>query len=262
MVYVHIFCKSFSKISYLFHIKPQTPFSPCKTLSHRKDPHSLLSLSHKNSPPPLSRLSRPTPLGFLLAILSDSRHALSVRSTCVEATILLHGCSFQGVGLARIDRSGTVSRLCYRRRPRFGPDEAGEIVPKVWEDSDTESFKPSRWLSLLVGLWWPLVGFFFFFFFFYGGFVGLWLLDVVDFVGLWSWCCWFCWLVVANGFLLIFFRAFSWMQPNIEKTIIFFEIIYIWKYFIVENVFQWNKRSLRVRKWLSNWLPKCNTKFY
>jgi hypothetical protein len=43
-------------------------------------------------------------------------------------------------------------------------------------------------------MWWPVVGFFLFLF--YGGFVGLWLLDVVDFVGLW-------WLVVVVLLILL-----------------------------------------------------------
>jgi hypothetical protein len=174
-----------------------------------------------------------------LAILSDSRHALSVRSTCVEAPILLRGCAFQGVGLARIDRSGTVSRLCYRRRPRFGPDEVGEIVPKVREDPDTESFKPSRRLSLLVDLWWPVVG--------CGVGCGGWHGWVVGWVsvgcGGWQW--WFP-VVLGEGFFLLFCftlfqthnvkyfpKHFPRMQTNTEKK------LFSLKSFAFENILQY-----------------------
>ena len=42
----------------------------------------------------------------------------------------------------------------------------------------------------------------------------------------------------------IFFKAFSRMQPNTEKKIIFPEIIFIRKHFTMENILQRNKRSL------------------
>ena len=76
----------------------------------------------------------------------------------VEVAFLLCGRALHGVGFARTDRSGTVSRLCDRRRPRSEPNEAGKIVSKVREDPDTKGFKPSRRLSLLVDLWWSVVG--------------------------------------------------------------------------------------------------------
>ena len=72
----------------------------------------------------------------------------------MEAAFLLRGRALNGVGPASTNRSGIVSHLCNRCRPKSRPDEAGEIVPKVREDPDTESFKPSRRLSLLVDLWW------------------------------------------------------------------------------------------------------------
>ncbi len=76
----------------------------------------------------------------------------------VEAVFLLRGRALHGVGLARTDQSGIVSCLCNWHHPRSGPDEASKIVPKVREDPDTKSFKPSWRLSLLVDLWWPMVG--------------------------------------------------------------------------------------------------------
>ena len=70
--------------------------------------------------------------------------------------------------------------------------------------------------------------------------------------GLWWWVCTLQWVSEFSFFILrcskhckIFFRLFSKMQSNIGKTIIFPEIIYIYKYFTVKNVLRRNKQSLR-----------------
>ena len=70
--------------------------------------------------------------------------------------------------------------------------------------------------------------------------------------GLWWLVCTLEWVSEFSFFILrcskhckIFFRLFSKMQSNTGKTIIFSEIIYIYKYFTVENVLRRNKRNLK-----------------
>ena len=158
----------------------------------------------------------------------------------VEPAFLLRGRALHGVGPARTDQSGTVSRLCDWRRPRFGPDEAGKIVPKVRKDPNTESFKPSRWLSLLVDLWWPVVG--------CGVGCGGWQGWVSVCCGGWQW--WFLFLVDSSGFGWGFFLLFCFtllqthnveyfskyfpiMQTNTEKK------LFSPKSFAFENILQY-----------------------
>jgi hypothetical protein len=86
-----------------------------------------------------------------------------------------------------------------------------------------------------------------------------WVAGWVWVVGTWQW--WFLfggfrWVLGVGFFFVLFYVApnnveyfsehFPRMQINTGKTIIFPEIIYIYKHFTVENVLHRNKRSLSV----------------
>jgi hypothetical protein len=77
----------------------------------------------------------------------------------------------------------------------------------------------------------------------------------------WFWVCvfsLFCFTLLQTHNVEYFSEHFPRMQTNIEKTIIFPEIIYIYKHFTVKNVLRRNKRSLRVKSFGSCKITLCN----
>ena len=105
-----------------------------------------------------------------------------------------------------------------------------------WDSSSNRSswLRAARGVAGFVGLWWWVCGFF------YGGL--RWIYGGFALaVGFWFF---FFFILCCSKHCKMFFRLFSGMQPNTGKKIIFLEIIYICKHFMVKNDLQRNKQSL------------------
>ena len=129
------------------------------------------------------------------------------------------------------------------------PDPTRQLMMSSW-------LRAAQWDSSSAVLWWWVYRF--------AGFVGLLVCGFAMMV-VCGWLSVDCGggFALCNGFLKffflfsfffilrcskhckIFFRLFSKMQSNIGKTIIFPEIICIFKHFTVENILRRNKRNLK-----------------
>jgi hypothetical protein len=117
-----------------------------------------------------------------------------------------------------------VSRLCDRRHPRSGPDEAVDEVNELVIEGGTVGLELRR--AVMVGLW-----------------VFLWWFAVVVCGGLRWWVCTLQWVSDFFFFFFfilrcfkhckIFFRLFSGMQPNTGKK------LFSLKSFTFANILRW-----------------------